>query len=195
MDEVFLSFNGGKDCTVLLDLIARKFPDDSLRRQIQCWYIEPDSEPSLEEVDAFVGQCEKNYRITIHRIKGRIKDALEVICSTNPRLKACIMGSRRTDPYCEKLESFQKTDPGWVELMRINPILDWTCDNIWDYLLTNKVPYCTLYDVGYTSLGHKNNTRPNPHLRFIDPDTNQVGYRPAYTLRNSDHLERAGRSK
>lgn len=194
LDEVFLSFNGGKDCTVLLHLIAQRFSSDSDRAQLQCWYIEPEY-PSLDEVEEFVRQCEVYYKIRINRIKGRIKDALSIICSANPRLKACIMGSRRTDPYCEKLDSFQKTDPGWVELMRVSPILDWTCDNIWEYILTTKVPYCSLYDIGYTSLGHRNNTRPNPHLQYLSPGTNQVEYRPAYMLRNSDHLERAGRSK
>lgn len=78
--------------------------------------------------------------------------------------------------------------------MYLNP-QDWTCDNIWDYILGHKVPYCCLYDIGFTSLGNRNNTQPNPHLRYLNPDTNQVEFKPAYTLRNSDHLERAGRSK
>lgn len=212
---MFLSFNGGKDCTVLLDLIVNRL-SESDRSQLQCWYIEPESDPSLDEVEEFVLSCEIYYKIKINRIKGRIKDALNIICTANPGLKACIMGSRRTDPYCEKLDSFQKTDPGWVDLMRVNPILvsnfkcfeaailyvlisslfqDWSCDNIWDYILGEKVPYCSLYDIGFTSLGHRNNTLPNPHLSYLNPDTNQVEYHPAYTLRNSDHLERAGRSK
>lgn len=194
LDEVFLSFNGGKDCTVLLDLIVNRLSDVE-RGQLQCWYIEPESDPSLDEVEEFVRQCEGYYRIRINRIKGRIKDTLALLCTRNPNLKACIMGSRRTDPYCENLDSFQRTDPGWVDLMRVNPILDWSCDNIWEYLLSNKVPYCSLYDIGYTSLGHRNNTKPNPHLQFINAETQQVEYHPAYMLRNSDHLERAGRSK
>lgn len=77
----------------------------------------------MDEVEEFVLSCETYYKIKINRIKGRIKDALSIICTANPGLKACIMGSRRTDPYCEKLDSFQKTDPGWVDLMRVNPIL------------------------------------------------------------------------
>lgn len=194
LDEVFLSFNGGKDCVVLLDLIAHRFSDSSQRARLQCWYIEPESDPSLDEVEEFVRQCEDYYKIRVNRVKGRIKDALSLICSANPRLKACIMGSRRTDPYCESLDSFQPTDAGWVALMRVNPILDWTCDNIWDYIRGNKVPYCSLYDIGYTSLGHRHNTLPNPHLRVLNPHTHQVEYLPAYMLRNSDHLERAGRS-
>lgn len=179
---------------MLLDLLCQRVPEAN-RRDLQCWYIEPETDPPLDEVEEFLGDCERFYKIQIHRVKGRIKDALAHICSASPTIRACIMGSRRTDPYCENLESFQKTDPGWTDLMRVNAILDWTCDNIWDYLLANKVPYCSLYDRGYTSLGHRNNTRPNPHLEYFNPATNRAEFRPAYSLRNSDHLERAGRTK
>lgn len=212
MDEVFLSFNGGKDCTVILDLLVKSLEESNQSvDDLQCWYIEPESD-ALDEVEEFVGACETYYNIRIRRAKGKIQSALQTICDTSPRTKACIMGSRKTDPFCGHLATFHKTDPGWVDLMRVNPILvniaydlqcfpvlnsqlfqDWTCDNIWDYILSNKVPYCRLYDVGYTSLGHRNNTLKNPHLQFFNPDTRMTEYRPAYFLRNSDHLERAGR--
>ena len=71
--------------------------------------------------------------------------------------------------------------------MRVNPLLDWTCANVWEYLLKNEVPFCSLYNNGYTSIGNLNNTVPNPHLRINDDE-----YRPAYELLD-DKLERAGR--
>lgn len=73
--------------------------------------------------------------------------------------------------------------------MRVNPMLEWNCRNVWDYLLKKKVPYCSLYDRGYTSLGSRTNTRPNPHLEVKErPGT----FLPAYELVD-DALERAGR--
>lgn len=71
--------------------------------------------------------------------------------------------------------------------MRINPLLDWNCANVWEYLLKNSVPYCSLYNIGYTSIGNMNNTVPNPHLKI-----NENIYLPAHKL-NDDTLERAGR--
>lgn len=73
--------------------------------------------------------------------------------------------------------------------MRVNPILEWNCENVWEYLLEKKVPYCSLYDKGYTSIGNVNNTLPNPNLEVKGkPGT----FLPAYELVD-DSLERAGR--
>jgi FAD synthetase len=49
----------------------------------------------------------------------------------------------------ENMKPFEKTDPGWPDFMRINPILDWTYSEIWEYILSQKLPYCVLYEQGY----------------------------------------------
>ncbi len=38
-------------------------------------------------------------------------------------------------------------------MLKINPILDWTVDEIWDYVRKNDVPYNKLHDMGYPSIG------------------------------------------
>ena len=60
-----------------------------------------------------------------------------------------------------------------------------------------EIPYCPLYDQGYTSLGGTNDTRPNPALRAEDStqETNgKVDFRPAYELMDDD-AERLGRDR
>jgi phosphoadenosine phosphosulfate reductase len=37
--------------------------------------------------------------------------------------------------------------------INVNPIVDWTDDEVWEFINTYNVPYCELYDQGYTRLG------------------------------------------
>lgn len=38
-------------------------------------------------------------------------------------------------------------------MLKINPILDWTTDRVWNYVRENDVPYNKLHDMGYPSIG------------------------------------------
>ncbi|XP_037917915.1 FAD synthase-like isoform X2 [Hermetia illucens] len=185
-EEVFIAFNGGKDCTVLLDLYIKYSKHNAKPIVI---YIQ--SENPFKEVDDFIRTCEIKYDINIEFAKGKLKPTLEQLCSKNPRLGAVVMGSRRTDPHCDKLETFQYTDPGWPKLLRINPILDWNYKDIWDYIRLNKIEYCKLYDEGYTSIGDRKNTKPNEHLLLPSNDGSRKYKRPWELDDNS--FERAGR--
>src|SRR5262245_9149358 len=45
---------------------------------------------------------------------------------------------------------------GWDEangLIKINPLLEWTQDDVWTYIRTHEVPYNALHDRGYPSIG------------------------------------------
>ncbi|XP_055547364.1 probable FAD synthase isoform X3 [Wyeomyia smithii] len=169
-NEVFLSFNGGKDCTVLLDMLMR-------------WFREVKSENC---------NIRQHYSIDIHIMKGTVKSILHKICKENPTIKACFMGSRKTDPHCENLQPMQETDSDWPKIVRINPLLEWTCAEVWEYIKRNHVPYCSLYDLGYTSIGDKTNTVPNPYLRYTS-SSGDIMFLPAYQLHDADKYERAGR--
>lgn len=76
--------------------------------------------------------------------------------------------------------------------MRVNPILTWDYNDIWGFLRKLYVPYCILYDRGYSSIGPKSKTFPNPDLVSKDA-LGKVIVKPAYTLVNNE-LERSGRN-
>jgi len=114
----------------------------------------------------------------------------EYLDGTGKSIKAIFVGTRRTDPHGGKLGPFNMTDRGWPEFMRVHPVLDWRYAEVWAFLRHLDIPYCELYDQGYTSLGGTNDTHPNPALRVEDGGA--VRYRPAYEL-VEDAEERLGR--
>lgn len=61
---------------------------------------------------------------------------------------------------------------------------------VWTFLRECDLPYCSLYDQGYTSIGNVKDTVPNPAL--LAPGAAQEGkarYMPAYLLQDEE-LER-----
>ncbi|KAF7319549.1 FAD synthetase [Mycena chlorophos] len=243
LDGVSLSFNGGKDCTVLLHLyagaLARRLGPSETLQPIPAIYIAvPSPFPMLEE---FIDDAAEKYNLdlflcrppservesvvtplppplnangvvdddyveapkAVGKAKGAegMKQALEIYKDKFPDIEAILIGTRRTDPHGATLSHRNMTDPGWPRFERVNPIINWDYAHVWAFLRKLDVPYCGLYDLGYTSLGSTYNTFPNPALLVESPsppvtkaETSERAYRPAHELTDGS-LERAGRGK
>lgn len=67
------------------------------------------SSDPFEEIEAFVKSCETHYEVKIIEIQvgTSMLDVLTKICDNDKKIRACIMGSRRSDPWCDRLQYFQ----------------------------------------------------------------------------------------
>ncbi|KDQ12530.1 hypothetical protein BOTBODRAFT_189237 [Botryobasidium botryosum FD-172 SS1] len=168
-------------------------------------------ESPFTSVEDFIEEMVDVYNLRITRVSGRMKEALREYLEgsrgqdrdgrgdadangdgpAGRGVKAMLVGTRRNDPHGAKLDFVTPTDNGWPALLRVHPIINWSYRDVWDFLRVLNVPYCDLYDAGYTSLGSTYNTFPNPALQ--DPSL-PSGYRPAYELIDGS-LERAGRAR
>lgn len=184
-----LSFNGGKDCTALLHLTSMVMKKNGLNFRLKSLHITiPDTFSQLVE---FVRNSYDRYNLEAMEFEGPdFKTALAKLKSSQPKMDAILMGTRRSD-ISYQLDYFERTDHDWPDYMRVNPILDWSYRDVWDYLGTLQVPYCKLYDDGYTSIGSTKNTKLNPQLRRLD-DKGQAFYLPAFSLEDPSD-ERSGR--
>ncbi|KAI0795561.1 hypothetical protein C8Q75DRAFT_730489 [Abortiporus biennis] len=215
-DHIALSFNGGKDCTVLLHLLAaalgHRAPPDQPCTSVPAVYIPvPSPFPQLEK---FIDRAAEAYHLDLYHsppppapvesvtvpgtpagsvldlsgptAKGGegMKNALAAYKDKFPYVEAIFIGTRKSDPHGSKLGFRNPTDPGWPDFERINPIINWEYQDVWAFLRKLKVPYCCLYDEGYTSLGSTYNTFRNPAL-LIQPGCEYTS--PEDPLSNPSH--------
>ena len=101
----------------------------------------------------FICQTEDYLGIQVLRLtNGTIKDEVKQLVETEG-LEYVILGNRRIDPYSKDLKTIENSSPGWAQFTRVHPIIDWKYHDVWNFLRHYELPYCELYDQGYTSLG------------------------------------------
>lgn len=69
------------------------------------------------------------------------------------QLDAWITGLRREQAVTRTDTPRVEADVPRKGLVKINPLIDWSLDRVWDYIKKNKVPYNKLHDQGYPSIG------------------------------------------
>jgi len=127
----------------------------------------------------------------------------------NQNMMAFMLGTRKGDPNAGDQNMFALSSWGNMpSFMRVNPIIHWNYGMVWQFLRHYQLPYCPLYDQGYTSLGTTQETLRCPALRIKKTqqqennanndddgtDNQKDDYYPAYMLQEWDQ-ERAGRIK
>jgi phosphoadenosine phosphosulfate reductase len=76
--------------------------------------------------------------------------------------RAWVTGLRREQSATrEKLDLHTWDDANGLE--KFSPLLEWSADEVWTYVLSNDVPYNELHDQGYPSIGCA------PCTRAVDP--------------------------
>ena len=127
-----LSFNGGKDCLVLLllYLYVLHHRNRCPHQKIPACFVKPPQ--TFTEIDDFVTDCATRYNLDVERIGLPMKPAFTQYLHIHSHVKAVFVGTRRMDPHGEFLTHFDLTDHGWPLFMRVHPIINWHYWEIWD---------------------------------------------------------------
>lgn len=70
-------------------------------------------------------------------------------------------GLELAEKKSQKLEKYDPDNPNPVMMYHcqqyyrkvLNPIIDWTTEEVWEFIKEYKIPYCKLYDEGFKRLG------------------------------------------
>ena len=78
-------------------------------------------------------------------------------------LDAWIAGLRRQQGVTRVSVPKLEIDASHGGILKLNPLADWTWDQVWEYIRANDIPYNALHDQGYPSIGCA------PCTRAIEP--------------------------
>lgn len=172
--QVFVAWTGGKDSTVLLHLIRSTFGGSVPFR-----ILFNDSTIEFPEVYDFIRRIHREWKLDLVWLKHLPVDLRKYRQATNPEdqmeimrlakihainhaqkrygIRAFLSGIRRDEHPDRSQESFFSERKTHV---RVHPILEFSYDDIWTYIREFEVPYVSLYDQGYKSLGEAPFTKP-----------------------------------
>lgn len=160
---------------VVLDHLAKLSPGIKV--------ITIDTDFLFEETYAMREQVQRRYPIQLEIRKSSLTPAIQAqvyqpqLWQTNPDLcchirkvvplsevlsglDAWLTGLRR-DQAATRTELPLVTWDSKHNLVKINPLANWTRGQVWSYLLENNVPYNPLHDQGYGSIGCTHCTHPS----------------------------------
>ena len=117
--------------------------------------------PNSEQVEEMVHK--KGFNLMYESIENR-KFCCE-IRKVNPLNRALasldgwITGLRREQAVTRLNIKKIEIDPTHNDILKINPIADWSEEMVWEYIKENQVPYNKLHDMGFPSIGCEPCTR------------------------------------
>lgn len=138
IEHLLLSYNGGKDCLLLLILLlaalSRTPPSIQLPARLPTIYIIPPQ--PFPAVTSFVAHTAALYQLDLVHYEIPMKQAFEAHLARNPHVKAVLVGTRRTDPHGAVLTHCDPTDGGWPAFMRVHPVIDWHYREVWSVCIS-----------------------------------------------------------
>jgi phosphoadenosine phosphosulfate reductase len=165
-ENMAVSFSGGKDSLVALDLAVRV----GITKAVYC-----DTTADFDETVEYVEKVRGFYGIDLVTARGAAEffDSIDHVGLPTRRarwccevhkygpiaryarergIKAFVTGLRRNESPRRTLYEERDQNP-MIPVPQINPILDWTTEDIWSYIHTYGLPYNPLYDKGLKRVG------------------------------------------
>jgi phosphoadenosine phosphosulfate reductase len=122
--------------------------------------------PETKAVENMVNECGVNLfylSVDLRRECCNIRK-VEPLRRALSGLDAWITGLRREQTLTRTDIPKVEIDEDHGGIVKVNPLVDWTGEQVWSYIKANNVPYNKLHDLGYPSIGCA------PCTRAVGPD-------------------------
>ncbi len=137
---------------------------------------------SVEEMVRRYGPNLFYQRIELRKLCCQVRK-LEPLKRALSGLEAWICGLRREQSVTRSKVRKIEVDRIHGGILKINPLADWSTEEVWAYIRENNVPYNSLHDKGYPSIGCAPCTRairPGEDIRagrwwWEDPENRECG--------------------
>ena len=154
----YVAFSGGKDSIVIKDLVVKS----GVKYDIHFNFTTVDP----PELVKFINDYHKD--VQVHRPKESmfqlivrkrllptrmIRYCCEILKEYGGQDRVQITGVRWTESPKRKQRRLFETCRRDGTKRFLHPIIDWSDDEVWEYIRQEKLPYCKLYDEGFTRIG------------------------------------------
>lgn len=183
IDCVAIAYNGGKDSIALTHLVRSAIGMD-VNIKLLMWHTKGEFDEVMQCINTFLHDASCLEVIQFSDSREMIKDVQELV---EQGTQYVFLGTRFADLKSGEKAEFIK--PMWGGGTRVMPLMQFSIEDIGEYLRFHRIPYPSLYNEGYTSLGTQKSTIRNPFLYDASSET----FAPAWNLRRPK-LERANRA-
>jgi phosphoadenosine phosphosulfate reductase len=153
----FVIFTGDKDSLITLHLVRRAYSSP-----VNVLFI--DTSVHFHEIYLFIEKMRRLWGFNL--VKEENEEALKAIKIAEDKAECCLhlkshvlknsmkkynidylfTGIRRDKEEARRNEDYILREEDY---MRVNPIIHFSEEEVWEYIERNNLPYCSLYDKGY----------------------------------------------
>lgn len=157
-EKIAFCFSGGKDSTILLDLVLSYIKFFQIKNRLEIYHIDTDYE--FKEITDFIRKIEELWNLNIIHIHSESKDkGIKEIFHKG--IEKMFIANRAID---NRKSHFSLHIHKRKHIEKICPLINWSFYDVWQYIDSLNVPYCKMYNEGYSSIGNRINSRPNEAL-------------------------------